>query len=251
MIIIDSISKTYGRQNKVLNTFDLDIKEGEFLSIMGPSGSGKSTLLKIISGIEKADAGSIFVDDVDILQLNKDQMANMRRDYIGIVLQDFCLIEGLSARENIVLPKIIQDGKVEDNQFTLYYDKLIDFMNIRNILEQDVASLSGGEKQRVAICRALINSPRIILADEPTGSLDAQNTIEIMKLFKHINKKYNTTIIMVTHDPIAASFSYRTVIINKGKVLSEVCYAGEQASFLASILKQESVNYGEIFRGYD
>ncbi|MDE7283739.1 MAG: ABC transporter ATP-binding protein, partial [Lachnospiraceae bacterium] len=199
-MVISEISKSYksanGLQSVVLDKFSLNVNEGDFISVMGPSGSGKTTLLKILCGLEKADTGQIIFENKNLCELGKDDFAELRRDKIGIVFQDFCLINNLTVKENILLPRMLLDNVAEeDAEGNL--NGLTDFLGIGDILGEEIVYLSGGQKQRAAICRALVNSPKLILADEPTGNLDAQNTIAVMKYLEEINAQNNTTIIMV------------------------------------------------------
>lgn len=249
-MVIREISKSYksadGLQNVVLDKFSLSVSDGDFIAIMGPSGSGKTTLLKILCGLEKADSGQIIFEDKNLCGLRKDDFADLRRDDIGIVFQDFCLIDNLTVKENILLPRMLLDNVAEEDAEG-NINKLTDFLGIGDILENEIVYLSGGEKQRVAICRALVNSPKLVLADEPTGNLDARNTIAVMKYLEEINAKNNTTIIMVTHDPLAASFSKRAVLLNKGKVFSEVRNTKSRKEYFSDLLNQEIIEYEGIF----
>lgn len=249
-MIITEISKSYksadGSRCIVLDKFSLNVSDGDFISVMGPSGSGKTTLLKILCGLERADSGQIIFEDKNLCEFGKDDFAELRRDNIGIVFQDFCLIDNLSVKENILLPRLLLDNVAEEDA-EKDLNKLIDFLGIGDILEEEIVHLSGGEKQRVAICRALVNSPKLILADEPTGNLDARNTIAVMKYLEEINARNNTTIIMVTHDPLAASFSQRAVLVNKGKIFSEVRNTKSRREFFSDLLNQEIIEYEGIF----
>ncbi len=249
-MVIREISKSYksadGLQSVVLDKFSLSVSDGDFISIMGPSGSGKTTLLKILCGLEKADSGQIIFEDKNLCGLGKDDFADLRRDDIGIVFQDFCLIDNLTVKENILLPRMLLDNVAEED-VEGNINKLTDFLGIGDILGNEIVYLSGGEKQRVAICRALVNSPKLVLADEPTGNLDARNTIAVMKYLEEINAKNNTTIIMVTHDPLAASFSKRAVLLNKGKVFSEVRNTKSRKEYFSDLLNQEIIEYEGIF----
>lgn len=249
-MVISEISKSYksadGLQSVVLDKFSLNVNDGDFISVMGPSGSGKTTLLKILCGLERADSGQIIFENKNLCELGKDDFAELRRDKIGIVFQDFCLINNLTVKENILLPRMLLDNMAEeDAEGNL--NRLIDFLGIGDILGEEIVYLSGGQKQRAAICRALVNSPKLVLADEPTGNLDAQNTIAVMKYMEEINAKNNTTIIMVTHDPLAASFSKRAVLLNKGRIFSEVRNTKSRKEFFSDLLNQEIIEYEGIF----
>ncbi len=249
-MVIREISKSYksadGLQNVVLDKFSLSVSDGDFIAIMGPSGSGKTTLLKILCGLEKADSGQIIFEDKNLCGLGKDDFADLRRDDIGIVFQDFCLIDNLTVKENILLPRMLLDN-VAEKDAEGHINKLTDFLGIGDILGNEIVYLSGGEKQRVAICRALVNSPKLVLADEPTGNLDARNTIAVMKYLEEINTKNKTTIIMVTHDSLAASFSKRAVLLNKGKVFSKVRNTKSRKEYFSDLLNQEIIEYEGIF----
>lgn len=249
-MVISKISKSYesadGSKSVVLDKFSLNVNDGDFISVMGPSGSGKTTLLKILCGLEKADSGQIIFENKNLCELGKDDFAELRRDKIGIVFQDFCLINNLTVKENILLPRMLLDNVAEED-VEGNLNRLINFLGIGDILGEEIVYLSGGEKQRTAICRALVNSPKLVLADEPTGNLDAQNTIAVMKYLEEINAQNNTTIIMVTHDPLAASFSKRAILLNKGKIFSEVRNTKSRKEFFSDLLNQEIIEYEGIF----
>ena len=201
----------------VLKDIDFEVKKGEFVAIMGKSGCGKSTFLKLLGMIERPTAGAIYFDGMDTEELWKDELADIRRRRIGFVFQDFYLLDSLNVRDNILLPMILDKA---DSQ--VMKDKVAELagrFGIDHLLLKAPYELSGGEKQRAAICRALINDPELILADEPTGNLDSRSGQIVMDALKEINEDMHKTIIMVTHDPYFASLSKRVVLLKDGKIL--------------------------------
>ncbi|MEW8973393.1 MAG: ABC transporter ATP-binding protein [Tissierellaceae bacterium] len=220
MLKIRNLKKVYGEgETKVeaLKNIDLSVERGQMVSIMGPSGCGKSTLLNLISGIDKVTDGSIIVENSDISKLNEDSLAFYRRRQLGIVYQFFNLIPNLSVENNIKLP-ILMDNKEVNME---YFNELVISLGIDNRLKVFPDKLSGGQQQRVAIARSLIYRPSIVLADEPTGNLDKENTRDIIELFRLSNLKYNQTIIMVTHDEEVALSADRIVKIEDGFIVSD------------------------------
>ena len=174
------------------------------MAIMGPSGSGKTTLLNIISGVDRPDKGSVWIDGQNLAELSKAESALFRRRRLGMVFQDFNLIESLSVKENVLLPMILEK-KFEEEQA----EKVLKVLGIEDIQTKNPAEISGGQKQRAAICRALVNNPALILADEPTGNLDSKLTKEVMNYFFHINQQIGISILMVTHNILAASYCHK------------------------------------------
>ena len=218
MLKIENLSKTFGENtNKVeaLKNITFSVNKGEFISIIGTSGSGKSTLLHLISGIDKPTSGKISIQDEDISKYNMNQLTVFRRRHIGVIYQFYNLVPILTVRENIELP-IRLDSRIIEEKKIKY---IIDLLNLTGKENYLPAQLSGGEQQRVAIGRAIINNPSIILADEPTGNLDTKNSDEIMEYLKYSNKKYNQTIIMVTHNEKIALKSDRIIKIQDGSIL--------------------------------
>ena len=218
MIKIKKLFKTYKQgTDKIVavnNTY-LDIKKGEFVAIVGSSGSGKSTLLHLMAGPDKPDSGEIIINKTNITNLNSEEMTVFRRENIGFIFQFYNLLPVLTVKENILLPALLA-GRKTDN-----YEKIINDLNIKdkeNYLPND---LSGGQQQRTAIGRALINNPKIILADEPTGNLDSVNARKIMKLFKHYNS-LGQTIVIVTHDLKLARMATRIITVKDGKIIKDV-----------------------------
>lgn len=193
----------------VLKGVNLDIKQGEIVAIVGPSGAGKTTLLQIIGTLDKADKGTIIMDGQDVSKLNEKQQANFRNKEIGFVFQFHQLLPEFSALENVMIPALIAniDAKTAKERAL----KLLSELQLQDRVEHKPAELSGGEKQRVAVARALINNPKIILADEPSGSLDSQNKEELHKLLFDLRDKFNLTIVIVTHDKELAALSDRVI----------------------------------------
>ena len=216
----ENICKVYGKgETKVnaLNNISFSVQNGEFIAIVGASGSGKSTLLHILGGVDKPTSGKVFIDNTDIYSLNSDNLAIFRRRQIGLIYQFYNLIPILDVEENISLP-VLLDGK-EVNKERL--NEIIKTLGLENRIRHLPNELSGGQQQRVSIGRSLINNPAIILADEPTGNLDSKNSKEIIELLKFSNKKYNQTLIIITHDINIAKEADRIIKIEDGKISSD------------------------------
>ena len=216
----ENLSKIYGTGDKKVNALDnlsLEIKKGEFVSIIGPSGSGKSTLLHMLGSVDQPTEGKIYIEGTDISSMNETESALFRRKNIGIIYQAYNLISTLSVRKNISLPMLLDGVEPEKEEF----DKIIEMLGLSERLNHLPNQLSGGQQQRVAIGRALIYKPSIILADEPTGNLDSKNSKVILELLKRSNKEYNQTIIMITHDKEVALSADRMITIVDGKIASD------------------------------
>ncbi len=216
MLITSGLAKTYGMNEtavKALKPTDLEIKEGEFVAIVGPSGSGKSTLLHLLAGLDKPSAGKVFINEQDIYELSENELSRYRRQNVGFIFQAFNLIPILSAEENIKLP-VLMDGKKVDEG---YIDEIMDVLDIKERRKHLPGELSGGQQQRVSIARALINNPDIIIADEPTGALDSHTSKEIMGMFKELNDE-GITIILITHDINVARQANRVMSIFDGEL---------------------------------
>lgn len=213
-----SLKKYYGVEENLVKAIDdtnIDIQEGEFVAIVGKSGSGKSTLLHMIGGLDRPTDGNVFIDGNDIFSLKDEQLAIFRRRKIGFIFQYYNLISSLNVWENIVLP-IGLDGKDVDKNFV---NDIIKSLGLDEKKEMLPNTLSGGQQQRVAIARALVTRPSIILADEPTGNLDSKTSDEVMSLLKSMIKKYNQTLVMITHDETIAQMADRVIYIEDGKVI--------------------------------
>jgi ABC-type lipoprotein export system ATPase subunit len=227
----------------VLKGLNLQVNQGEMVAIMGASGSGKTTLLNIISGVDRSDKGSIWVEDQYLSDMNKRNLALFRRRRLGMVFQDFNLIESLSVKENILLPMILENKFIEEQEEQV--DKILKILSIDDIQSKGITEISGGQKQRVAICRALINNPAIILADEPTGNLDSKSTREVMNYFEHINQNVETSILIVSHDAFAASYCNRALLLKDGDFIAEIEKTGSKADFSHAITEMLGLIGGE------
>ncbi|WP_066052356.1 ABC transporter ATP-binding protein [Robertmurraya korlensis] len=217
---IEHLSKVYGKGEtavKALDDVSFSINKGEFVAIIGPSGSGKSTLLHLLGGVDRPSSGKVFVDNTDIYELNETQLAIFRRRQIGLIYQFYNLIPILTVEENITLPLLLDGHKVDKKQF----EEIVSILNIQNRLLHLPNQLSGGQQQRVSIGRALINNPAIMLADEPTGNLDSNNSEEIIDLLKRFNKTYQQTLIVITHDERIALQADRVIAIEDGKITKD------------------------------
>lgn len=219
MLTVENLRKSYqvGKTSyEVLKGVSLSVGKGEFVAVMGPSGSGKTTLLNCISCYIPADSGSIRLGKTELARLDEDALAEVRNKQLGFVFQDFLLLDGLTVRQNILLPAII-GGTVSD-MTEQRADQLCEVFGIAAIRDKYPAEISGGEKQRTAVARALINHPLLILADEPTGNLDSKSTRAVIRSFEQAKQALEATIFMVTHDSYAASFCDRVVILRDGVV---------------------------------
>ena len=217
MIRLKNISKSYGIQ-KILDNISLDVKKGEFISIIGPSGAGKTTLLNIIGTIEDfsaSDKTELTLNDIDIHNLNDNEISEFRNKNIGFIFQFHQLLPELNLEENIFLPSLI--GKYAKSEYLKKVKDLANLLGIEKLLKKYPDSISGGERQRVAVARSLINGPKILLADEPTGNLDSKNEQIIMDLFKKLNKELGLTIILVTHNNDFAKISNKCYTLKDGK----------------------------------
>ncbi len=244
-LILKNISKNYFTGNNetiAVNGIDLEIEKGTFVAIMGPSGSGKSTLLNVISTLDYPTSGNIFIDDEDYAKLTEKELAKFRRDKLGFIFQNYNLIETLTIKENIILPLVLR--KENRNSINEKVDKVTKRFEIEDILEKFPNEVSGGQKQRAACARAIVVEPSLILADEPSGALDSKNSNILMNLFVAMNKEFNSTILMVTHDPYIASFSERIIFIKDGKIQNEINQQGStKKEYYNEIIKVLS-NFG-------
>ena len=214
------VSKVYGENETevyALRTIHLDIEEGTFVTIVGKSGSGKSTLLHVMGGLEKPNSGEVIIQDISLYDLKEDELTILRRRQIGFVFQFFNLIPSQNVYENIILPMRL-DGRKEDSE---YVEDIIRMLGLEEKKLSYIDELSGGQQQRVAIARALASKPTIILLDEPTGNLDSQNSEEVMDLLKISQRRYNQTIVMVTHDAMMANKADRIITIEDGQIVGD------------------------------
>lgn len=217
---IKDLVKTYKIGDEEVHAVDhinLSVEKGDFVAIVGASGSGKSTLLHLIGGVDRPTSGSVIIDGTDIYKLNNNKLAKFRRRNIGIIYQFYNLIPILNVKENITLPADLDSKKISNEKL----DDIINTLNLNGRVNHLPNELSGGQQQRVSIGRALINSPAIILADEPTGNLDSKASDEIVKLLKETNEKYKQTVIIITHDLSIAAKAKRVITIEDGKIIKD------------------------------
>ena len=220
LLRVENLSKSYGKgEAKVdaLKNINLSIKKGEFIAIVGPSGSGKSTLLHLLGGVDKPTIGNVFINDINIYDLKEKDLAIFRRRNVGLIYQFYNLIPVLTVKENILLPAELDNRKIDKE----YLEDLLKTLDLKERENHLPSELSGGQQQRTSIGRALINRPSIILADEPTGNLDSKNSKEIVELLKVSVKKYNQTLIMITHDINIALQADRVITIEDGIIKSD------------------------------
>lgn len=244
---IENVEKYYGNKSsmtKAIDDLSCNVDQGEFVAIMGASGSGKTTLLNCISTIDRVTSGHIYVKGVDITTLKSKQLSHFRREELGFIFQDFNLIDTLTAYENIALALSIQrkEKDMKDRIRSLAHD-----LDIEDVLNNYPHEMSGGQKQRVAAARALITSPSLILADEPTGALDSTSSRFLLEKMLMLNKDYKATILMVTHDAFSASYANRVIFIKDGKIFHEI-YKGEddRKAFFNKIIDVETMLGGDL-----
>ncbi len=215
------LTKVYGEKETAvtaLSSINTTFNQNQFTAIMGPSGSGKSTLLHCLAGLDKVSSGSILIKGVDLASLNDKQLTKMRRDSFGFIFQAFNLIPTLTAEENITLPSSVAGKKPEQD----WIEKIINTMDIGDRLTHRPNELSGGQQQRVAAARAMASKPEVIFADEPSGNLDSKSSKELLVFMKSIVSELNQTIVMVTHDPYAASFAERVIMLKDGEIANDL-----------------------------
>ena len=215
------VRKTYGRGDAVVHALDgvtVDFRAGEFTAVMGPSGSGKSTLMHVTAGLDTVTDGTVWVGDTDLTTLKEKELTRLRRDRVGFVFQQFNLVPTLSAAENIALPMRLA-GRAPDQA---WLDRIIEVVGLRDRLGHRPSELSGGQAQRVAVARALAGRPEVIFADEPTGNLDSRSGAEVLSFLRRSVDETGQTIVMVTHDPVAASHADRVVFLADGQVVGEM-----------------------------
>lgn len=233
---VTALNKVYpGKvRTKALTDIHLSIEKGEFVGIMGPSGSGKTTLLNMVSTIDQPTSGEVKIGGSNPYQMNKKDLALFRRRQLGFVFQEFNLLETLTVGENIVLPLTLDNRKLSEMDALL--QRVAQRLNITDILKKRTYEISGGQRQRTAIARAIITSPAILLADEPTGALDSNSSRIVMESLEDINRKEGTTLMLVTHDPLAASYCNRIVFIKDGKLAAEIHRGDNRQAFFQKII---------------
>ncbi|AHN23177.1 MULTISPECIES: ABC transporter ATP-binding protein [Lysinibacillus] len=233
---IKDVTKVYEGKvtHRALNQLSFEVEQGEFLAVMGPSGSGKTTLLNLISTIDEPTSGEIILDGMNPHKLNATELAYFRRRQLGFVFQDFNLLHMLTVEENIVLPLTLDQQPLEVMEERLA--GIVEKLDLTSFLHKRPNEISGGQAQRTAIGRALIHNPSLILADEPTGNLDSNSSRDVLELLTKINKEKQTTIVMVTHDPIAASYCDRVLFIKDGEFFNEIYRDDRRQMFFQRIL---------------
>ena len=217
---VENLSKIYGsgeREVRALDGVSFSVPKGQFLAIIGPSGSGKSTLLHILGGVDRPTSGKVFLEDQDVFAQDEDHLAIFRRRQVGLIYQFYNLIPVLNVTENITLPVLLDGRKVDQNRL----DELIRELNLTGREKHLPNQLSGGQQQRVSIGRALMNAPALLLADEPTGNLDSQNSQEIVSLLKKANRQYGQTLIVITHDESIALQADRIISLEDGRITKD------------------------------
>ncbi|MFM1651891.1 ABC transporter ATP-binding protein [Brevibacillus sp. B_LB10_24] len=251
VLLAQSVTKIYSSKGnvsyKALEDINLEIDPGEFVGVMGPSGSGKTTLLNILATIDKPTSGHIEINGTNPTKLKNKQLALFRRRELGFIFQDFNLLDTLSIKENILLPLVLEKMDVREMESRLL--ECARLLGIEHILDKRTYEVSGGQKQRAAIARAIIHRPSILLADELTGNLDSKAAKDVMESLRELNEQMNATIMMVTHDPFAASYCRRIIFIKDGKFFSEIRRGTNRQAFFQQILDALSVlggNFDEV-----
>ncbi|GIP42433.1 bacitracin export ATP-binding protein BceA [Paenibacillus sp. J45TS6] len=245
MIILEAskIHKTYGNKfnkQEVLKGIDLRVNKGEFVSIMGASGSGKTTLLNVLSSIDQVSQGTIQIEGKEFTGMKEKQLAEFRKHHLGFIFQEYNLLDTLTVRENVLLPLSIKNvSKKEANE---KFQNIASELGIYELKDKYPSEISGGQKQRTSAARAFIHDPSIIFADEPTGALDSKSASDLLNKLSDMNEKHQATIIMVTHDPVAASYCSRVVFIKDGQIYTQL-NKGEESrqSFFNDIIKTQGV----------
>ncbi|MGG1684317.1 ABC transporter ATP-binding protein [Pseudalkalibacillus sp. NRS-1564] len=237
------IQKSYGNKflkQEVLMGIDVSIERGEFISIMGASGSGKTTLLNVLSSIDRVSGGSIKIEGKEMTKQKEKQLAEFRKRHLGFIFQEYNLLDTLTVKENVLLPLSI--AKVSKQEATAAFEALAGELGIHDLQDKYPNELSGGQKQRTSAARAFVHNPSIIFADEPTGALDSKSASDLLNKLSDLNETREATIAMVTHDPIAASYSSRVIFIRDGRIYTQLNKGTEsRQSFLKDIMKTQGV----------
>lgn len=250
VLVGKKIRKTYGKKStaqEVLKGIDIEVNKGEFVGIMGPSGSGKTTLLNVLCSIDHPTEGSVEINGQNLRGMKEKALANFRREQLGFIFQDYNLLDTLTVKENILLPLSI--SKLPNVVSESRLKELVHLLGIQDVLNKYPNEISGGQKQRTSAARALITQPTLVFADEPTGALDSKSATALLSNLEEINQQKNTTIMMVTHDSVAASYCTRVLFLKDGSLYTEL-YKGNKArnEFFKQILSTQSVLGGD---GYD
>ncbi len=238
-----NIKKSFGsklNRTNVLKGIDITLARGEFVSIMGASGSGKTTLLNVLSSIDRVTSGRIYIDGKDFTALKNKQLADFRKNDLGFIFQDYNLLDTLTVRENIMLPLAIRDMKKKEA--AAHFERVAGELGISELANKYPGQISGGQAQRTSAARAFIHQPKIIFADEPTGALDSKSASELLTKLQQLNHTLETSILMVTHDATAASFSHRVIFLKDGQVYTSLTRGGlSQESYYREILDTQRV----------
>ena len=248
ILTVEHLQKYYGGKGSITKAVDnisFSVEEGEYIGIMGASGSGKTTILNCISTIDQVTSGNIYIEEQDVTAMKRMDLSRFRRDKLGFVFQDFNLLDTMTAYENIALTLTIQKRKPDEVRMRVA--EVAKMLNIENVLNKYPYQLSGGQKQRVAAARAMIGNPSIILADEPTGSLDSKAARVMLECFKKMNETMNATILMVTHDPFSASYCQRILFIKDGKLFNELIRGkNDRKEFFNRIMEVNALLGGDL-----
>ncbi|MDA7025180.1 ABC transporter ATP-binding protein [Bacillus sp. CLL-7-23] len=239
----NKVRKSYGNKfnkQEVLKGIDISIEKGEFVGIMGPSGSGKTTLLNVLSSIDHVSGGTIMIDQVEMTNMKEKQLAEFRKQHLGFIFQEYNLLDTLTVKENILLPlSITKIPKKEANQ---KFEEVAKELGIYELRDKYPGEISGGQKQRTSAARAFIHEPSIIFADEPTGALDSKSASDLLNKLSQLNEKRTATIVMVTHDPVAASYCSRVVFIKDGQIYTQLNKGvQDRQMFFEDIMKTQGV----------
>lgn len=241
IIQVDHLTKAYGsrfNQNKILDNLSFSVEKGEFVGIMGPSGAGKTTLMNLLATITLPTLGSITIADEVITKMTEDERSRFRRNKIGFIFQDFNLLETLNVQDNISLPLAIE--RLAPKEIEVRVKEVTKMLGIGHLLQRYPNELSIGQKQRVAASRAIVKQPKVVFADEPTGSLDSKAATELLNYLVEINEAQATTILMVTHDPFTASYCDRILFLKDGVFFSEVVRRGNRKEFFDQVIDMQA-----------
>ncbi|MEH6936443.1 ABC transporter ATP-binding protein [Bacillus sp. JJ664] len=237
------IHKSYGNKfnkQEVLKSLDISIEKGEFVSIMGASGSGKTTLLNVLSSIDKINGGTITIEGTEISGMKEKQLAEFRKNYLGFIFQEYNLLDTLTVKENILLPLTIT--KATPAEADQKFEAVAKELGIFELKDKYPNEISGGQKQRTSAARAFIHEPSIIFADEPTGALDSKSASDLLNKLSELNEKRKATIVMVTHDPVAASYCHRVIFIKDGQIYTQLHKGNDtRQNFFKDIMKTQGV----------
>lgn len=244
---IKDISKDYGIKGfktKVLKNISLEVKRGDFIAIMGPSGAGKTTLLNIMSTLDKQTSGEVILDGIDVSNVKNKELSKLRREKIGFIFQEYNLLDNMTLMNNIALPLAL--GRKRSKEIEDKVVAIAKKFGLENHLDKYPYQLSGGQKQRGAAARSIITNPAVIFADEPTGALDSKSAYELLDSLEKINKENNATIIMITHDPVTASYSNEVYMINDGSIKCKLNKGNSRKEFYSKIMDMLSAMGGEM-----